>query len=1163
MKKSKLLVLVCLLLLVMVFALSCGNTPSDTDTSTDSEVIENETFTVTFSQGDGYSDVVKTVEKGATLTDIPTPKKVTGYTLTWEDKDLTDIQGNIVVNVVKKAIKYNVNYVLNGGTNNEDNIVKYDIETSFTFLKPTKNDSQFKGWFSDESLTDRVTCIELGTTEDITVYAKWEDKEKITVTFNANGGSEVASQDVIKGEKVKEPTQPTKAGYTFDGWYLGSDKWSFFGFAVTEKITLVANWIANENTLIFDGSGNTSGGMNNMTVNTNAGIVLPYNTYIKDGYTFKGWSTTKNGNVEYEDKANYQVGTESTYTLYAVWEANKNTLKFDANGGIGEMVDIVISTDETKALPNSTFVKDGYIFKGWSTTQNGEVEYANGADYKMGANSEYTLYAVWEANANKLIFDANGGIGEMVDIVISTDETKALPNSTFVKDGYTFKGWSTTQNGEVEYANGADYKMGANSEYTLYAVWEANENTLKFNANGGIGEMADVAIVTGETKALPNNAFKKDGYTFKGWSTTKDGEVEYENGANYTATKDGENILYAVWEANKNTVKFDGGGQTSGTVDSIIASTDEKITLPSNAYEKVGYTFKGWTDNKNTYNVGDTYTVTPNAINTLYAVWEANTNKLIFDANGGNGEMSQLEMKTDETKSLPKNLFVMAQHMFVGWSTTKDGSVIYRDGDSYKMGPENSYTLYAIWVRVEVIDTVSKTMEAYRGNTVNVLATTWINSGEAVAPWAQVELCVNDWDYSANGFGYTINNGVMERNEYIEDTYGIDINWVNSQVPSVTNILLSAQMSGYETYHVVLPRVYEAMNLVTSDLLYNLRSNYIDFEADYFNQEAIEQYTLGGKTFFVGGDISFLDKYSSQVIFMNNDMAEDFGDMFPNLHKATLDGNWTIDTMYDLAGSFGKNLDGTNENTDYDMYGFGTNDISTFYQFFGTYQVGKGKDSSGGEVFKITIENENVNAIIDKMLHIKNNPNWARTYWTNGYLAIEEAFNENRILFYQEVMQKIHTFNSDLNYSVLPFPKLSTQQDRYYVPFATQGTIACVPRVTDDRTLSECMITLLSKTAKDYITPAYIETIRDDINADNVDDTMEVIEKEIFPNLMYDLGYTYGRYKGDGGGLLTSSVQSESIYGNTNDFKLALALARTQAEKQLSDWSTAYNLYQD
>ena len=67
-------------------------------------------------------------------------------------------------------------------------------------------------------------------------------KIKYPVTFDSAGGSEVPTQEIEEGGKVMEPEPPTRAGYTFLGWYYGEELWSFAGYSVTEAITLTAKW---------------------------------------------------------------------------------------------------------------------------------------------------------------------------------------------------------------------------------------------------------------------------------------------------------------------------------------------------------------------------------------------------------------------------------------------------------------------------------------------------------------------------------------------------------------------------------------------------------------------------------------------------------------------------------------------------------------------------------------------------------------------------------------------------------------------------------------------------------------------------------------------------------------------------------------------------------
>ena len=82
----------------------------------------------------------------------------------------------------------------------------------------------------------------------------------------------------------------------------------------------------------------------------------------------------------------------------------------------------------------------------------------------------------------------------------------------------------------------------------------------------------------------------------------------------------------------------------------------------------------------------------------IKAKWKANNNSVIFDANGGEGSMDLLSIATDEKDNLPRNKFTYPGHTFLGWSTTPDGKVEYKDKAIYYMGTSKVNTLYAVFV---------------------------------------------------------------------------------------------------------------------------------------------------------------------------------------------------------------------------------------------------------------------------------------------------------------------------------------------------------------------------------------------------------------------------------------------------------------------------------
>lgn len=108
-----------------------------------------------------------------------------------------------------------------------------------------------------------------------------------TVTFQSEGGSEVASQ-IRANTPADRPADPTKEGYTFIGWYNGESEWNFAD-AVTEALTLTAKWQLNQYTITFDTAGGSE--VPSITQDYGTAITAPANP-TKTGYTFAGWDKT-------------------------------------------------------------------------------------------------------------------------------------------------------------------------------------------------------------------------------------------------------------------------------------------------------------------------------------------------------------------------------------------------------------------------------------------------------------------------------------------------------------------------------------------------------------------------------------------------------------------------------------------------------------------------------------------------------------------------------------------------------------------------------------------------------------------------------------------------------------------------------------------------------
>jgi uncharacterized repeat protein (TIGR02543 family) len=109
---------------------------------------------------------------------------------------------------------------------------------------PIKVGMNFAGWYSDMGLT-QVWNFSTAVTTNITLYARWTEAAKLTVTLESNGGSVVAPFEALLHSKLNNNFIPTKEGYKFAGWFTDPDltaAWNFDTSTVTQDIKLYAKW---------------------------------------------------------------------------------------------------------------------------------------------------------------------------------------------------------------------------------------------------------------------------------------------------------------------------------------------------------------------------------------------------------------------------------------------------------------------------------------------------------------------------------------------------------------------------------------------------------------------------------------------------------------------------------------------------------------------------------------------------------------------------------------------------------------------------------------------------------------------------------------------------------------------------------------------------------
>ena len=405
---------------------------------------------------------------GATL---PTDVTRTGYTFKgwYYNENLTGSPVTAIGDTETGNKEYWAKWEINQYTvtvkpeNGEADItITQDYGTPITApADPIREGYTFIGWDRDIPKTMPA--------ENITVTAQWEINQ-YTITFDTNGGSEIAPITQDYGTEITAPDNPTRKGYTFKGW----DK-EIPETMPAENITVTAQWEINRYTITFDTAGGSE--IAPITQDYGTNITAPADP-TREGYTFIGW-----------DRDIPEIMPAENITVTAQWEINRYTITFDTAGG-SEIAPITQDYGTNITAPADP-TREGYTFIGWDR------------DIPVTMPAEnITVTAQWEINRYTITFDTAGG-SEIAPITQDYGTNITAPANP-TRKGYTFKGWDK----EIPETMPAE-------NITVKAQWEINQYTIAFDTNGG-SEIATITQDYGTEITAPDNP-TREGYTFIGW----------------------------------------------------------------------------------------------------------------------------------------------------------------------------------------------------------------------------------------------------------------------------------------------------------------------------------------------------------------------------------------------------------------------------------------------------------------------------------------------------------------------------------------------------------------------------------------------------------------------------------------------------------------------
>lgn len=460
------------------------------------------------------------------------------------------------------SLNYNITY--SGADYNPNNPVTYtEITPTITLEKPVILSQGKTGeWYSDDTYSEIVTQIVVGSTGDKTLYALCNVLLDFNIVYNLDGGTNDVSNPATY--KINSPeiilAAPTKTGYTFEGWYLEPELYSYrttIPTGSTGDINLYAKWSISNYNITYELDGGSNHWQNPPTY-TMLDATIDFMEPTKSDFVFFGWFDNSTDFSEPRKITQILTGSTGNKTLYAKWYEIYD-ITYNLDGGVNNENNPATYTQITPTITLSNPVKTDCTFDGWyyESDFSGTVV----TEITLDSTGDRTLYAKW-LEYYVITYNLDGGVNHVDNPAGYTIITPTITLSSPTKTGYTFSMWvDDTLTQVTEIAN------GSTGNINLTAQWTINTYTVTYDGNGNDSGTAPSSSVhdynTGAT-IVGVGDLALTGNQFVGWNTTLDGDgTFYEESDTLNVVND--ITLYAIWRTT-DVYTIGGAGPSGGWI---------------------------------------------------------------------------------------------------------------------------------------------------------------------------------------------------------------------------------------------------------------------------------------------------------------------------------------------------------------------------------------------------------------------------------------------------------------------------------------------------------------------------------------------------------------------------------------------------------------------
>lgn len=394
--------------------------------------------------------------------------------------------------------------------------------------------------------------------------------------------------------------------------------------------------------------------------------------------------------------------------------------------------------------------------------------------------------------------------------------------------------------------------------------------------------------------------------------------------------------------------------------------------------------------------------------------------------------------------------------------------------------------------------------------------------------------------------GNTINSAVQNRNNFLEENYGLTFEISPVKYPNDEIALLI--QGGTDEYDLICESV-DRLVVGIPDGFYRSLDDYMNFSHPWWDEQAVETLALGSKHYFVAGDAILTDDDNTYLTLFNKDMYNKNSALSSkgNIYDIVRDGKFTIDLYYEMCNE-------VSHADDNGQWGFNATYGNLSHSYGATVMVNGCNiatvQKNADDELYINVNTESAISAFDKVYELMSDAQntqraelIAGQSTTNpseyGFAELEEMFVNGRGLFYNTTSSSVSILksaNMDFELGVLPIPKLNEEQDDYCCTVNRyQSSALAIPITVPESRMDQVVFAIqaLGFYNADVIRAYYQTTLQ--LQAVQSDDDAEMLDI-VYNNRFYDIGAIYGW-----GGL-------EGIYGNV--------IANSGANTLVSTWQS-------